>query len=66
MVTVSAVSLKKTRWFTHAKAQEAFELTGERLDAARSGFGVAVDGFEDGHGDMLRDGADWAGTSGSK
>ena len=48
-----------------AKAEEAFKLAGERLDAPCAGFGVAVDGFEDGHGDVLRD-RTWAGTSGSK
>ncbi len=42
----------------NAKAQEARELAGERLDGVRSGFGVAVYGFKNGHGDVLRDGTD--------
>ncbi len=41
-----------------AQPQEAFELAGERLHATGSGVGIAVDGFENGHGDVLRDGAD--------
>ncbi len=41
-----------------AQAQEAFELAGERLDSTGSGVGIAVDGFENGHGDVLRDSAD--------
>ena len=42
----------------NAEAKEAFELAGQRLDAARSGFGVTVNGFENRHGDVLRDGSD--------
>ena len=42
----------------NTKPQEAFELARERLNAATAGFGVAVNGFEAGHGDVLRDSAD--------
>ena len=41
-----------------AKTEETFELAAERLDAPCAGFGVAVDGFEDRHGDVPRNGAD--------
>jgi len=50
--------LKEHAVVADAKAQEAFELAGEWFDAASAGFGVAVNGFEDGHSDVLRDGAD--------
>ena len=40
------------------QAEETFELAGERLDPARSGVGVAVDGFEDRHRNVPWDGAD--------
>ena len=48
------------------KPQEALEFAGERLNAATASFGVAVNGFEDGHGDMLRDRADLGRDLGSK
>ena len=43
---------------THAKAEKTFELARERLDGSRSGFRVAMDRFENGHGDVLGDGWD--------
>src|SRR5260221_13436110 len=38
-----------------AKAEEAFELAGQGLDAAHTGVGVAADGFENRHGNVTRD-----------
>ena len=41
-----------------AEAEEALELAGEGLDAARAGLGITVDVFENGQRDVLRNGAD--------
>jgi hypothetical protein len=43
---------------TDAEPKQSVELSAERLDSARAGFGVAVDRIEDGHGGALVDAAD--------
>ncbi len=50
--------LEKDAVVADAEAEEALELAGQGPDAARAGLGIAVNGFEDGHRDVLRDGAD--------
>lgn len=42
-----------------AEAEQAFELTAERLDATGTGFGVAMNTFEDVECGPLLDGADF-------
>jgi hypothetical protein len=49
-----------------AKAEQSFEVAAEGLDAARAGFGVAVDGFENVESGLLADGADFVRNVGLK
>lgn len=47
-----------------AEAKQTLKLAAERLDAARPGFGIAVNRFQNRHGGFLLDGADVGGNVG--
>ena len=49
-----------------AKTKQTLHFAGERSDAAHAGVGGAVDGFEDGHGDVLRNGTDFSRDTGAE